>query len=99
MIQERRTGDMDFEEAARRVHLSRSIAFFGAGFSRDAVNVDNKHVASADELAEALSRAAGETETLPLSLAAQQYVSAKVAPDIRTFLQQTYSVREIQPYQ
>jgi hypothetical protein len=90
---------MDFEEAARRVYLNRSIAFFGAGFSRDAINIDSKQVASTKSLIEVLSKATGETETLPLDLAAQQYVDQKVEPDIRKLIQSSFSTAHATPYQ
>jgi len=56
-------------------------------------------MADADQLAEMLSSAAGETETLPLSLAAQQYVAANCSPDIRTLLKETFTAKKVQPYQ
>lgn len=90
---------MDFAQAARRVHLNRSIAFFGAGFCREAVNLLDQAMASTDELAASLSAAAGETEALPLSLAAQQYVTTNSSPDIRILLKQTFSAKKIQAYQ
>jgi hypothetical protein len=88
-----------FEEAARRVYLNRSIAFFGAGFSRDAVSINSERVASTATLIETLKKATGETEDLPLDLAAQQYVDEKVDPDIRNIIQSSFSTLSAAPHQ
>jgi hypothetical protein len=90
---------MEFAEAARRVHLNRSVAFFGAGFSRDASNLDGKEMKSSGGLAEILSTALDENETLPLELASQEYVRAKIEPDIRDLIRQSYSANSVSGYQ
>ncbi|MCW3797373.1 SIR2 family protein [Sphingomonas sp. BN140010] len=86
---------MNFEEAARRIHLGRSIAFFGAGFSRDAKNHQGRSLADAADLALELSQAAGEEEELPLRLAAQIYESRKCEPGIRNLIREFYRAAEV----
>ena len=90
---------MEFAEAARRVHLNRSVAFFGAGFSLGASNLDGKEMKASGGLAEILSTALNENETLPLELASQEYVRAKIEPDIRDLIRQSYSANSISEYQ
>jgi hypothetical protein len=90
---------VNIEEAARRVYLGRSIAFLGAGFSRDAFSIEGRKVASTDSLIETLSKAVGETEALPLDLAAQQYVDDKVQPDIRHLMQRSFTTASTAPHQ
>lgn len=59
---------MTFEEAMNRVYLGRSIAFFGAGFSRDAINLSNEKMLSGGGLAEKLTQALQEEDGLSLAL-------------------------------
>lgn len=66
---------MDFIEAARRVYLGRSVAFFGAGFSKGATGVNNLTMEASFGLAKQLSDALRENEVLPLELASQEYMN------------------------
>lgn len=90
---------MNFDEAALRVSLNRSLAFFGSGFSRDATNVAGQLIPSVDWLEKHFSTAVGEIEQLPLDLAAQEYVRKRVDPDIRTFLSQQFTAAKVEPHQ
>lgn len=88
-----------FEEAARRIHLGRSIAFFGAAFSKDAIGLDDKEMAAGSGLAKRLSEELKEDETLPLELASQEYIEQKLSPDIRHLIQEGYTVKVATDYQ
>jgi len=90
---------MKFEEAARRVHLGRSMAFFGAGFSRDATNINGDPVADTAKLAALLSEAVGETEPLPLDIAAQEYENKQLKPELPKLLQNEFRVSQVKDYQ
>lgn len=90
---------MNFEEAAKRVHLNRSVAFFGAAFSKDATNLNGVEMMAAGGLAKAMSDMLGEAEPLPLELASQEYVRRKIQPDIRELIVNSYSASKISNYQ
>jgi hypothetical protein len=88
---------MDLNEAARRVHLGRSILFTGAGFSIGATSYSGKPLTDAIGLAKDLSESIGEDETLPLDLAADGFIEkhGNVQPLIRR-LQDTFMVKDFQ---
>ncbi|WP_426000814.1 SIR2 family protein [Caulobacter sp. DWR1-3-2b1] len=90
---------MDFEEAAKRVHLGRSILFTGAGFSFGATSTRDKPLTDADGVAAELSADAGEPDPLPLDLAADEYLS-KVGDEskIVRLLQDTFHVKTFEEY-
>lgn len=90
---------LDFEEAARRVHLGRSIAFFGAAFSPDATNLDDEGMASASKLAAFLSGKLGEAAPLPLDLASQEYVRKGLIPDLREIITHSFTTKRVASYQ
>jgi hypothetical protein len=91
--------NLNFEEAARRVHLGRSILFTGAGFSFGAQSVCGKPLTDADGLAAELSKEAGEPTALPLDLAAEQYLSnVGDEKNLVTLLQETFYVKSFQSY-
>jgi hypothetical protein len=90
---------MTFEEAANRIYLGRSIAFFGAGFSVDATNLLGKEMSSADGLSQYLCDALGEEEDLPLELSSQLYAKSGMAPDLRDLIRDSFSAKTVEQYQ
>ena len=90
---------MNFEQAAGRVQLGRSLAFFGAGFSREAKNVRNRLLKDAGGLADELAAAAGEVTGLSLKAAAQAYEDSKCSPPLADVIRETFTTKEITPTQ
>lgn len=86
---------MNFEQAAGRVQLGRSVAFFGAGFSREARNVRGKLLKDAGGLADELAAAAGEVAGLSLKAAAQAYEDSSCKPLLPEVIRATFSTQEI----
>lgn len=86
---------MDFEQAAGRVQLGRSLAFFGAGFSREAKNIRGRLLKDAGDLADQLAKAAGEVPGLSLKAAAQAYEDARAQPPLSDVIRQTFTTKEI----
>lgn len=90
---------MTFEDAANRIHLGRSIAFFGAGFSIDAKNLLDQEMSASATLSKTLCEALDEDEELPLELSSQLYVQSKKTPDLRDLLRNSFSTKEAASYQ
>jgi hypothetical protein len=92
-------GKMNIEEAARRVHLGRSILFTGAGFSYGAESISKKPLTDAAGLAAALSAEIGEPAPLPLDLAADEYISKTGdVNNIIELLKQTFLVSSFKDF-
>lgn len=90
---------MEFEEAANRIHLERSIAFFGSGFSKDATNLLNDEMLPGGALAKRLCDDLNEPEVLPLDLAAQLYEKSGKSPDLQSVIRDFFSTNTVADYQ
>lgn len=90
---------MNLEEAANRIHLGRSIAFFGAGFSRDATNLLHDKMLPGSGLAARLCNDLNEPQALPLDLAAQLYIRSSASPDLQSLMKQFFTAETVEDYQ
>lgn len=84
---------MKFEEAAKRVHLGRSILFTGAGFSHGATSISGKALMDANGLAVELSGRLEES-SLPLDLATDQFLEKFGPKDLVQGLQALFTVKD-----
>lgn len=88
---------MTLDEALNRVHLGRSIAFLGAGFSRDATNLLDQAMLSGGGLSKKLSEALGEDD-LPLSISSQLYARAGLTPSLQELIRSGFTAATVEPY-
>lgn len=88
---------MEFPEAAKRVHLGRSILFTGAGFSFGATSTTGKNLIDAKGLASELSKRVDE-ETLPLDLASDKFLELFGAGELVKEIQSLFTVATYQDY-
>lgn len=88
---------MNFEEAAKRVHLGRSILFTGAGFSHGATSIAGNKLMDAAGLANELSQRMNEPP-LPLDIATDRYLEEFDSSALIHELQSLFTVRDFQDY-
>jgi len=89
--------EMKFEEAARRVHLGRSILFTGAGFSFGAKSISGKALMDANGLAAELSARVSEPP-LPLDVATDAFLEKFEPKELVHEIQSLFTVCEYQDY-
>lgn len=90
---------MTLEEAVNRIHLGRSIAFFGSAFSKDAKNLIPDKMLPGGALAARLCKMLGEEEAIPLDLVSQLYSRSGLNPNIREVIREFYTASEVADYQ
>lgn len=90
---------MTFEQAIAKAAMGRCVAFFGAGFSREAENFQGFKLKEATDLADDLGEAAGEGSGLNLRTAAQAYVDANKEPPLNQVISTAFSVKTAAPEQ
>jgi SIR2-like domain len=84
--------NMEFGEAANRVHMGRSLLFVGAGFSFGAKSIADLDLVDARGFANRLCAEIGETD-LPLDIATDEYLEQKSYRDIFRRLHDQFDVK------